>query len=63
LCPLLVLVPCLPLALSLADLTKNANDAKTKFESDQKEAITAAVKANYENEITSLQSQIDQLSE
>jgi hypothetical protein len=48
---------------NFADLTKNANDAKTKFESDQKEAITAAVKANYENEITSLQSQIDQLSE
>ena len=47
----------------IANLTKNANEAKSKFEDEQRQAVTDAVKAKYENEISSLQSQIDGLTE
>jgi hypothetical protein len=47
----------------IAELNKQANDAKTKFEQEQKDAVSSATKATYEDEINQLQSQINAISE
>jgi hypothetical protein len=47
----------------IAELNKQAADAKVKFEEEQKAAVTASVQAQYEDSISKLNDQIASIAE